>query len=319
MSGDEQARQFEEQRARMFAIAYRMLGSVMEAEDIVQEAWLRFAAIPTPEAVGSSRAFLATVVTRLCLDHLKSARVRREQYIGPWLPEPLLTSGADVPEAAGERVDMSESVSMAFLVLLERLNPVERAVFVLREVFEVDYADLAVMVERSEAACRQIFRRAKTHIDAGRLRFAATAEQQQRLTDSFLATAASADLQGLIGLLTQDVTLWTDGGGKRAAALHVLRGPAQVARFIVGILTHAPPGVSYQPQMLSVNGSRALAVWTGSTLDSIVVLEFAAHSIHGLKIVRNPDKLIAVTRDLAESGTLEPGSPDVVAGVEGST
>src|SRR3954466_16146302 len=210
--GTVDARQFEAYRPLMFSIAYRMLGSVTEAEDIVQEAYLRYQATPTDEIV-SHKAFLSTIVTRLCLNQLQSARAQREAYIGPWLPEPVLT-GVDERFAPLQQAELHESLALAFLVLLEQLTPLERAVFLLREVFDYDYAEIAAIVGKAEAACRQLLRRAKQHIADHRPRFKPTPEAHRQILTHFLQAVGSGELAGLLAMLADDVELWADGGGK---------------------------------------------------------------------------------------------------------
>ena len=210
--GSVDARQFESYRPLMFSIAYRMLGSVTEAEDIVQEAYLRYQAMP-PDQIVSHKAFLSTIVTRLCLNQLQSARAQREAYIGPWLPEPVLT-GVDERFAPPQHAELHESLALAFLVLLEQLTPVERAVFLLREVFDYDYAEIAAIVGKAEAACRQLFSRAKRHIAAGRPRFTPSPEAHRQIFTQFLRAVEQGELDGLMQLLADDVELWVDGGGK---------------------------------------------------------------------------------------------------------
>ena len=208
---------FQQHRPLLFSIAYRMLGSVTDAEDILQDAYLRFQSAPLT-AIESPKAYLSTIVTRLCLNHLTSARAQREMYVGPWLPEPIL--GTDQPELGNPeaQADRNESVSMAFLVLLERLTPAERAVFLLREVFEYEYDEIAGMLEKSEGACRQLFSRAKDRITANRRRFQVSPEEHRRLLEEFMRAAVNGDLHNLTNLLAEDATIWADEarcGGQR--------------------------------------------------------------------------------------------------------
>jgi RNA polymerase sigma-70 factor, ECF subfamily len=277
--------QFEEQRSLLFGIAYRMLGSVMDAEDAVQEAYLRWQASDRSE-VESPRAYLSTIVTRYCIDQLRSARARREEYVGPWLPEPLVQGeGPDV----AEQVELAESLSMAFLVLLERLSPVERAVFLLSEVFGYEYAEIARIVERSEANCRQIAHRARQHVRERRPRFDPGSEEQQQLTAQFLQACASGDLSGLMATLAEGVTLWSDGGGKVAAAPRPIQGADRVARFLLGILAKTPPGGVATGVL--VNGEPGLITYMEGRPNAVAVLEIAEGRIQGIRIVVNPDKL----------------------------
>lgn len=277
---------FEEQRPLLFGVAYRMLGTVAEAEDAVQETYLRFRGA---EGVASPRAYLVTVVTRICLDVLKSARVQREQYIGPWLPEPLVHRAGAQPSPE-DIVASEDSVSLAFLVMLEELGPVERAVFLLREVFDYDYADIAQIVGRNESACRQVFRRAREHLAERHHRFTANYDQRRDLTVRFLAAANEGDMAGLMEILSADVVAYSDGGGKRAAALNPVLGPDHVARFIMGIRRKEP---YLRPEFADVNGWPGVMLWSRSgRLDSVMTLDVDGEGrVHSLYIVRNPDKL----------------------------
>jgi RNA polymerase sigma-70 factor (ECF subfamily) len=256
----------------------------MEAEDMVQETYLRYQSTP-PDSIQSHKAFLTTVVTRLCLDHLKSARVQRESYIGPWLPEPLLT---------GENTAMPttdyDTISMAFLVLLENLNPVERAVFLLREVFDYEYAEIARIIGREEAACRQIFSRAKKHIADHRPRFKASPEEQTEIIGRFLEATNAGDMQGLMCLLAEDITWWSDGGGKVAAARHPLNGRELVTRFVLGLGRLAPEGL--QVEIVSVNAAPAVILRdAGGSPLYVFTFEIGGGLIHRVRAVGNPDKL----------------------------
>ena len=204
---------FTQYRKLLFSLAYRMLGSVVDAEDILQEAFVRWQGA-SQDDIRSPKAFLITIVTRLCIDQLNSSRARREEYVGQWLPEPVVTDPASNPF---EVVQTDESLSLAFLVLLERLTPDERAVFLLREIFDYEYSEIAKVVDQSEASCRQILRRAKQHVNAPRARFSAPGGKREELRREFLEAAGKGDLAGLIGLLAADVALHTDGGGKGGA------------------------------------------------------------------------------------------------------
>ena len=236
---------FERHRSLLFSIAYRMLGSVADAEDVVQEAYLRWQQAPEAE-VRSPRSYLSTVVTRLSIDRLRSARARREEYVGPWLPEPLVSERAEEVAVLDE---LGESLSTAFLVVLESLNPVERAVFLLREVFDYDYEEISRILGKSEDNCRQIAHRARQSVAARRPRFERSPEQEERLSRQFLEACMSGDMEGLISLLSEDVTLWSDGGGKVAAAPYPIYGPERVARFLLGVLRTVPPGSPPVPPM----------------------------------------------------------------------
>ncbi|MBI5671050.1 MAG: RNA polymerase sigma-70 factor [Chloroflexi bacterium] len=275
---------FESYRPLLFSIAYRMLGSAMEAEDIVQEAYLRF---QSAGQVQSPKAYLSTVVTRLCLDHLKSARVQRETYIGPWLPEPLPTGDSAFPEQVA---GLSESLSMAFLVLLESLSPVERAVFLLREVFDYDYAEIARIVERDEATCRQLFSRAKKHISDSRPRYTSSPEEHNRLLASFLQAAEQGEMNSLMALLAQDVTLWSDGGCKVRAATRPIHGREAVARFLLGIRRFAEG--RERVELMNINGAAGFVLRAADGRPLYVfTLETGSGLIRALRVVGNPDKI----------------------------
>ena len=276
---------FSEYRSLLFSIAYRMLGSVMDAEDAVQDAFLRWQQAPAGE-VRSPKSYLSTVVTRLCIDQLRSAKAQREQYIGPWLPEPLI---AEETADMDERLALSDSLSMAFLVLLERLSPVERAVFLLREVFDYPYPEIARMVDKSEANCRQLAHRARQHVSAGGQRFDATPEQLDALTKRFLVASASGDLQALIELLTDDAVLFSDGGGKVPAAINPIYGPDKIARFFIGLAQKMPPDVRFRPAR--VNGRPGYIAYVGGAVYMVAEVSFKNGRVSAFHIVRNPDKL----------------------------
>jgi RNA polymerase sigma-70 factor (ECF subfamily) len=276
---------FDENRPLLFSISYRMLGSVMEAEDAVQEAYLRWRG--AAEEVRSPSAYLSTVVTRLCIDRLRSARARRERYVGSWLPEPLLEEEAS--EVAGT-ADLDDSLSMAFLVLLESLTPVERAVFLLREVFGYEYAEIASLVGKSEANCRQISRRARQSVAARRPRFESSPEQEKRLMDGFLEASLGGDMEALLGLLSEDVILYSDGGGKTRAPLNPIYGAQNVARFLAGILGKIPPG--FTVRKTRVNGRPGFVGYFGNGVpQSVVTFDVAGGRVGTIRLLVNPDKL----------------------------
>jgi RNA polymerase sigma-70 factor (ECF subfamily) len=278
----------------LFSIAYRMLGSAAEAEDVLQDAYLRFQPVPFDE-IESPQAYLSAIVTRLCLNQLTSARVQREVYVGPWLPEPILS--ADHPELAGPEAQASEydSISLAFLALLERLTPAERAVFILREVFGYEYDEIASLLDKSEAACRKLFSRAKDFVAANRPRFAARPEAHRRLLEEFMRAAGDGDLVGLTTLLAEDVSFWADGGGKvRGAALQPVHGPADVARFVVGVTARFMPAGA-QFAVADVNGKPTLLIRHADGTPALVVsLEVDEARIHTIWVIANPDKLRAL-------------------------
>jgi RNA polymerase sigma-70 factor (ECF subfamily) len=282
------AQDFERHRSLLFSIAYRMLGSVADAEDVVQDAYLRWQRAPETE-VRSPRSYLSAVVTRLSIDRLRSAQVWREEYVGPWLPEPLLSDRSDEP---ADPVELDESLSMAFLVLLENLNAVERAVFLLREVFDYDYLEISSIIGKSEENCRQIASRARRSVAARRPRFERSPEQEKRLTEQFLEACVSGDMEGLVGLLSEDVTLWSDGGGKVAAATYPIHGPERVARFLLGVLRTVPPG--FFARSARINGGPGIVGYVEGRPTSVVALEVADGRLIGVRIVVNPEKLQAI-------------------------
>jgi RNA polymerase sigma-70 factor (ECF subfamily) len=282
----------------MFSIAYRMLGSITEAEDIVQDAYLRYQAA-SPERIVSHKAFLSTVVTRLCLNHLELAKIQREAYIGPWLPEPALTE-MDERFMPAQQAEMHESVSMAFLVLLEQLTPAERAVFLLREVFDYDYAEVAAIVGKEETACRQLLSRAKKHIADHRPRFKPTPEAHRQILTHFIQAVSSGELSGLLGLLADDVELWADGGGKaRGAITRPLRGRDAVARFLLASPRFSAAGS--QVDVVEVNGAPALMIHAGGKALVVLSLGIDAGQVGAIWITGNPDKLQSFNRVLHDS------------------
>jgi RNA polymerase sigma-70 factor (ECF subfamily) len=278
---------FESTRPLLFSIAYRMLGSAMDAEDVVQEAYLRWQRTSETE-VRSPRAFLTTIVTRLAINELRSARSQRETYVGAWLPEPLVTE--TVPDAS-ESVELAESLSMAFLMLLERLSPTERAVFLLREVFHFDYEEVARIVEKSEVNCRQIMTRARKHMEAGRTRFDADQEQAQRLVEQFTRASTQGDLEGLVSALSEDITLWADGGGKvRGAALRPIHGPDAVSRFLLGVMRRfVPTGTRVRPT--EINGQPGFIAYVAGHARAALVFDIRDGRIQTVYAIGNPDKL----------------------------
>jgi RNA polymerase sigma-70 factor (ECF subfamily) len=286
---------FERYRSYLFAVAYRMLGSAMDAEDMVQETWVRYRATP-PETIRSLKAYLTTIITRLCMDQLQLAYRKREQYVGPWLPEPIRTpEAAELAEAADpeRRVDLEESVSLAFLILLEQLQPFERAVFLLREVFAYEFAEIAAMLGKSEAACRRSFSRAKLHLQQHRPRFPASSETHEKLLAGFFQAAQGGDMAALTGLLADEVTLWADGGGKaRGAATRPVSGRERVARFILGTRRLWPEGA--RGEIAEVNGQAALVVHVGDLPLAVLTIEVEEARIQAIRILANPEKLSRV-------------------------
>ena len=292
-SSDERASVFTELRPLLFSIAYRMLGSVADAEDIGQHAYLRWQRTTDVE-VREPRAYLTTVVTRLAINHLRSARVQRETYVGPWLPEPLVTDHA--PDSSAS-VELAESLSMAFLVMLERLSPVERAVLLLHDVFDFDYAEIARIVDRSEANCRQLLSRAKKHVVADEARFDADREQAARLTQRFTEAVGAGDMAGMLAVLAEEITLWADGGGKVAgAALRPIHGADAVARFIVDRTQRfATPDRTMRPAQ--INGQPGVIISVSGRPLTALIFHVRDERIQAIYAVGNPDKL----RSVAES------------------
>jgi RNA polymerase sigma-70 factor (ECF subfamily) len=274
---------YEIYRPRLFGIAYRMLGSAMAAEDILQDAYLRVRSIPD-EDMRSPQAFLSRVVTRLCLDELKTVRAKRETYVGEWLPEPVVTT-----ESPFERAIERESLSMAFLLLLETLSPLERAVFVLREVFDYDYAEIAETLGKSEPACRQLLSRARQHVSQHRARFESDPQVHQALLESFLAAVGSGDLDGLMHLLHEDVVNLSDGGGKASAAIHPIKGANYVARFVLGMARQMRDGMFFE--VANLNGSGGIIIREGTEVFSVVLFDVIGGQIGKIHMIRNPDKL----------------------------
>jgi RNA polymerase sigma-70 factor (TIGR02957 family) len=280
------AEEFEAQRPRLFGLAYRLLGSAVDAEDVIQDAYLRWQGAD-PSSIAAPRAWLAKVVTNLSLNRLASARAQRERYAGPWLPEPVLTEDGTLGPL--EDVTQRESVSLALLVLLERLTPAERAVFVLREAFGYSHGETAQILELSEANCRQLQRRARDRIAQERRRFRPEPGHWRSLADRFLAAARSGDLHSLEGMLAADVTAWTDGGGKVTAARRPVTGRVRVARYLAGAAGKF--GAGARAVFAEVNGEPAIVGISGSTVIGVLVLEVSGGEISAVRAVANPDKL----------------------------
>ena len=280
--------QFEANRPLMFSIAYRMLASATEAEDILQEAYLRYQGTPR-ENIVSHKAFLSTIVTRLCLNHLESARMQRETYIGPWLPEPVLAE-PDVSLAPAQQAELHDSLSIAFLTLLEELTPLERAVFLLREVFDYEYSEIAEILDKEEAACRQMLSRARKHIAEHRPRFKPNPEAHRQILDQFLQAVGTGELGGLMNLLAQDVTMWADGGGKaRGAAIHPLHGREAVARFVIASTRQVVGALHIT--VTAVNGEVAAIVRDDVRIVVVLWITVDQGRISEIRVVGNPDKL----------------------------
>ena len=280
------AEEFQRLRPLLFAIAYRILGSVAEAEDAVQEAWLRWQASPAQPA--SAKAFLSAVVTRVSIDVLRSARVRREEYAGPWFPEPLLTDPYQDPERSAE---LADSVSMAALLLLERLTPPERAVFVLREVFGFGFGEIASAVGRSEAACRQLAVRARRHMDAGRPRFEADRREREKLAARFFGALAEGDVDGMRELLAADASLAGDGGGKAPAFARGVTGAEKVAKVLASFFPLlVRTGVTLEPREVNGQPGAILRDQDGRVLTTLT-LDILGGQVQTIRSVSNPDKL----------------------------
>ena len=277
---------FDQYRSLLFSIAYRMLGSVADAEDMLQETFIRWQQ-SAEENVRSPRAFLVTIVSRLCINYLQSARAQREEYVGQWLPEPIVTDPGSDPFGI---IKVDESLSMAFLVLLERLTPIERAIFLLREVFEYEYAEVAAVLGQTEANCRQILRRARQHIGAMRPRFITSERKQSDLFDRFLNAVRTGEMEGLVDLLSKDVVLHSDGGGKAIAVPNIVHGADNVARGILGALRKIVPKTLVR-QLALVNGEPGLVNYLNGKPHSVLTIDIADARIRAIYILTNPEKL----------------------------
>ncbi|GGV89766.1 RNA polymerase sigma24 factor [Streptomyces gelaticus] len=273
-------------RNLLFTVAYEMLGSAADAEDVLQETWLRWVEVD-PEQVRDPRAYLVRITTRQALNRLRTLSRRKEAYVGPWLPEPVLTS----PDVA-EDVELAESVSMALMLVLETLSPTERAVFVLREVFDVDYDEIAAAVDKSPAAVRQIAHRARRHVDARRPRAAVSASVSRAAVDSFRRALETGDLQGLLDVLAPDVVLLGDGGGIKQAARRPIIGADKVARYLIGSSGKTTATITISPT--PVNGNPAFVLRLDDEIDGVVAFRIEDTLITGLYYVRNPEKLTRV-------------------------
>lgn len=279
--------EFERHRRRLFGLAYRMLGSVGDAEDAVQDTYLRWhrtdrGAILTPEA------WLVTACTRLCIDRLRAAKLERENYPGTWLPEPLVELEVSLPGAEAAQ-EMADDLSMAMLMVMERLTPAERAAWLLRQAFDYDYPQIAVALQKSEAACRQLVSRAQKHLKDARPRFEADQAAARDLATKFADATKAGDISRFAGLLAEDAMLWSDGGGKAAAALNVIHGPDKIARFFVGISNKLPAGLRHVVAV--INGQPGWILFDGDTPYLALAMDIAGKSLRNIFIVRNPDKL----------------------------
>jgi RNA polymerase sigma-70 factor (ECF subfamily) len=282
---------FEEHRRLLTGVAYRMLGRFADAEDVVQEAWLRWADADR-DAVREPRAYLVTVTTRLAIDRLRYVQSRRESYVGPWLPEPVATDFGDTVPDAAERVVLAESVSLALLVLLESLSPLERAVFVLREAFGFPYADIATALDRAEPAVRQLATRARRHIDERRPRYDADPAATAAVTERFLSAAIGGDLQGLLALLAPDVRLIGDGGGLQKAPLRVIESASKVGRFLHAIAGSPLPEPAFT--FREVNGAPAVVITSQGAPHTVLALDLTDGLVSCVYVLTNPEKLVGV-------------------------
>jgi RNA polymerase sigma-70 factor (ECF subfamily) len=292
-SEDELADVFEEHRGHLFRVAYATLGSASDAEEVLQDAWLRLQRAQPQEEIRDLRAWLTTTVARLALDVLGSARVRREQYIGPWLPEPLISDCDLGGEDPVDRVTLDESIALALLVVLERLSPPERTAFLLHDVFRLSFAEVAEVVGRSPAATRQLAARARRRIDDGRPRFPPTREQQLEIVSAFALACSEGDLEQLIELLNPDVVWRTDGGGQVLASRRPQYGAAKVARGMLALARHGSPPVG---KLADINGTPGLVLRDADGLITVIALTVDAGRIVAIDMLRNPDKLTAVGR-----------------------
>jgi RNA polymerase sigma-70 factor (ECF subfamily) len=291
------AEAFESLRRYLFSIAYRMLGSATEAEDIVQDAYLRARDVRQDE-VQSLKAYLSTVVTRLCLDHLRSAKAQREVYTGPWLPEPVLTN--DLTALPAEATEQADEISLAFMLLLERLTPEERATYVLREAFAYPFDEIGAVLGKSSAAVRQLSHRAKEHLAAGGTRFTASPETQRQLAERFIAASRVGDIGALTSLLAENATGWGDGGAARQAARRPTVGRDAIVRLTASGFAKWFKGV--QVTFADVNGGSATLLWKGSHLEAVITLYAKDDQIQLIHTILNPEKLAHLERRLRETG-----------------
>jgi len=280
-------------RPRAFAVAYRMLGSVAEAEDILQEAWLRWQGTDHAQ-IASPEAFLVTTTSRLAIDHLRKASTRRETYVGPWLPEPMVTDDGQSPATPEERLALADDISMALLHLLERLAPEERAAFLLHEAFDYSHAEIANLIGKSEAACRQMLSRARKRVQSERPRFNAAASEHARLTELFLNALSKGEPEAILACMKEDAVFYSDGGGKVVAALNPIKGADRIMRFWLGIMRK--PDYRLFPQPVWLNGLPGCLLTDGETLHSAISLRIEDGRIAALYVQRNPDKLAGILR-----------------------
>lgn len=286
MSDSDALRIFENERAHLRGVAYRMTGSLADAEDILQEAFLRFRNCDLAE-VRDPRAFLSRMVTRLCLDQLKSARVRREEYLGPWLPEPILDAKSVTVDASTE---LAHDISVALLLALERLSPLERAAFLLHDVFDVDYEEVGKTLERSETACRQLVTRARAHVQSSKPRYQPTTAEVERVVSAF-AAAAAGNTEPLGKVLAEDAVFYSDGGGRVQAATRPIYGRERIVRFVEGVMRKFPFTSEHQVRITQVNGQTGVIIVRGNSVEQTVAFEIENGQLSAVYSVRNPDKL----------------------------
>ena len=291
MSKQRRGEEFERYRVLLFSIAYRMTGSASEAEDLVQETWLRYQASAGQE-IASLKAYLTTIITHLALDYLKSARVTREQYFGTWLPEPILTS-----EDGGAILERQEELSLAFLRLLETLSPPERAVFLLHEVFDYPFSEIGEMLEKSPANCRQIFHRAKQALEDKRARFHPEPRRQRQLLLGFLSASQAGDMATFTNLLAEDVITWADGGGKVQTVPKPIYGQQAVARFWLSVARKSPRPLTYTPE--EINGEPAMLFWDEDRLVGVLTLALSDAGVQEVYAMLNPEKLAYLQQQLS--------------------
>ena len=283
---------FLEHRPLLFSIAYRMLGSVAEAEDVVQDAFLRWQSVAEKkEEIRSSKAWLVATVTRLSIDRLRSAQRQREQYVGVWLPEPLM---ANTPDSQNQTGALADSISTAFMVMLETLTPDERAVFVLRQAFDYDYNEISAIVGKSETNCRQIARRAKEHLSQPGRRRPVDPAQAETLVQQFLSACRDGDVASLMAVLAEDSTLMSDGGGRVRAALRPIYGAERIARFLFGIQKNIPPEAEFRLE--NFNGGKGILVVSAGIPISVLTFSVTGGQIAGVYIISNPQKLRHLTK-----------------------
>ncbi|HEX2620170.1 MAG TPA: RNA polymerase sigma-70 factor [Phototrophicaceae bacterium] len=285
----ENSQAFESYRPMLFGIAYRMLGSAMEAEDVIQEAYLRYTHLH--EQIQTPKAYLGKIVTNLCLDQLKSAREKREVYVGSWLPEPILTT-----ESTTERE--LDSLSMAFMVLLEQLSPAERAVFLLHEVFDYAYPEIAGILGKDPATCRQLLHRAKQHIVGQRPRFNSTPEEHQAFLGKFLSAVTDGDVDGLVSLLAEDVSSWADGGGKVSAAISPVIGRDRVIKIIIGLRRFYTPEMT--TEITLINGCPGVVIREHGEIRAVYIFELDNGVLQYMRVILNPDKLQYLAKTLPQ-------------------